>query len=83
MINKEQKSNPEEDQIGPFFLGLLNKEPPTMTHKDMQKSTATIVAWTAKLWLVLERCGLIQAVHCGWVEYAAFHESLIMQSRNY
>ena len=44
MINKEQKPNPEEDQIGPFFLGLLNKEPPTMTHKDMQKSTATIMA---------------------------------------
>ena len=41
MINKEQKPNPQEDQIRPFFLDLLIEEPPTMTHKDLQKSTAT------------------------------------------
>ena len=43
MINKEQKPNPEEDQIRPLFLDLLNKKPPTMTHKDLQKSTAASV----------------------------------------
>ena len=51
MINKEQKPNPQEDQIRPFFLDLLIEEPPTMTHKDLQKST---MAWTAKLCLVLK-----------------------------
>ena len=44
MINKEQKPNPEEDQIRPFFLDLRIKEPPTMKHKDLQKSTATSMA---------------------------------------
>ena len=44
MISKEQKPNPEEDQIRPFFLDLLNKEPPTETHKDLQKSTPTSMA---------------------------------------
>ena len=67
MINKEQKPNPEEDQIRPLLLGLLIKEPPTMTHKDLQKSTATSMAWTAKLWLVLERCGLMQVVSTLWI----------------
>ena len=50
MINKEQKPNPQEDQIPkkPFFLDLLIEEPPTMTHKDLQKSTGTSMVWTAK-----------------------------------
>ena len=50
MINKEQKPNPQEDQIPkkPFFLDLLIEEPPTMTHKDLQKPTATSMVWTAK-----------------------------------
>ena len=57
--DKEQKPNPEEDQIRPFFLDLLIKEPPTMTHKDLQKSTTTSMAGAAILWLVLERYGLM------------------------
>ena len=40
MINKEQKPNPEEDQIRLLFLDLLNKKPSTMAHKDLQKSAA-------------------------------------------
>ena len=44
MINKEQKPNPEEDQIRSFCMDLLNIEPPTMTHKDLRKSTATSMA---------------------------------------
>ena len=67
MINKEQKPNPEEDQIRPLLLGLLIKEPPTMTHKDLQKSTATSMAWTAKWWLVLEHYGLMQVVSTLWI----------------
>ena len=67
MINKEQKPNPEEDQIRPFFLDLRIKEPPTMKHKDLQKSTATSMAWSAKLWLVLERCGLMQVASTLWI----------------
>ena len=44
MMNQEQERNPKEDQIRYFFLDLLNKEPPTMTHKDLQKSTAASMA---------------------------------------
>ena len=65
--DKEQKPNPEEYQIRPFFLDLLIKEPPTMMHKDLQKSPATSMAWTTKLWLVLERYGLMQVVSALWI----------------
>ena len=47
-------------KIRPIFLYLLNKEPPTMTHKELQQSTATGMVWAAILWLVLERCGSMQ-----------------------
>ena len=40
----KQKPSLEEHQIRPFFLDWLIKEPPTMTHKDLQKSTATSMA---------------------------------------
>ena len=35
MINKEQKPNPDKDQVKPFFLDLLIKQPPTITDKDL------------------------------------------------
>ena len=49
---------------------MLIKEPPTMTYKGLQKSTATSMAYlasTAILWLVLERYGLMQVVSTSWI----------------
>ena len=42
VANRNQ--NPKKIKMRSIFLYLLNKEPPTMTHKDLQQSRVTSMA---------------------------------------